>query len=64
MGRKAKLKKVRREAPPDDALVPQPEIEIDRDPTKFVQQLEKQGYNLQQVERSPELPSRQQKPQL
>ena len=64
MGRKAKLKKVRRDASSDAASVPQPESQVDRDPTKFVQQLEKQGYKLQQIDRSPEIPSQQQKPQL
>ena len=59
MGRKAKLKKARRDASSDEASLSQPEMQADSNPTEFVRQLEKQGYNLQQVERSPELPSQQ-----
>ncbi|HEY9813763.1 MAG TPA: hypothetical protein V6D31_09535 [Candidatus Sericytochromatia bacterium] len=61
MGRKAKLKKIRKETvePPTSLDLTQAD-----DPTKFVQQLGKQGYNLQQIQRSPELPNQKVDPQV
>lgn len=52
MGRKAKLKKIRREM----AAQPLSEPEVNSEPTNFVNQLEQQGYQLDQAERCPELP--------
>lgn len=62
MGRQAKLKKDRRDAklsPPSDSTPP-----LDAEPTQFVQQLEQQGYHLQQAIRSPELPDQHVNPKL
>ncbi len=53
MGRKAKLKKIRREA---DSQPPSPKPEANFEPTQFVEQLKTQGYQLRQSQRSPELP--------
>ncbi len=58
MGRKAKLKQVRHSAQPS----PQPET--NSDPNEFVEQLEKQGYQLERVERCPEVPNQRVEPQM
>ncbi|MGK7877370.1 MAG: hypothetical protein AB4426_29955 [Xenococcaceae cyanobacterium] len=64
MGRKAKLKKIRREAIAQSGASSQSQNQTDSDPNKFVQQLERQGYQLGQIERSPELPEQRRKPQV
>ncbi|MBE9127329.1 MULTISPECIES: hypothetical protein [unclassified Coleofasciculus] len=60
MGRKAKLKKIRREMASQEPSEP----EVNSEPTNFVNQLEKQGYQLDQAERCPELPEQRKNPQL
>lgn len=58
MGKKAKLKKLRRE------LKANPSREKPSSSTKFVEQLNKLGYQFEQIERSPEVPNKNIEPQL
>ena len=58
MGKKAKLKKLRRE------LKVNPPTEKSPPPTRFVEQLNKLGYQLEQIERSPDVPAENIEPQL
>ena len=58
MGRKAKLKKLRRE------LKANPATETSSNSTQFVDQLGKLGYQLDRSERSPEVPTQKIEPQL
>ncbi|MBD2576811.1 hypothetical protein [Oscillatoria sp. FACHB-1406] len=58
MGRQARLKKNRQDSsgqsqPPDTT-----------EPTQFVKQIQQQGYNLKQAQRSPELPDDRPEPQV
>ena len=62
MGRNAKLKKMRREAS-SQPLSPQEE-KTEFDSTHFVNQLEEEGYSLDEIKRSPSLPDKIVKPQL
>jgi hypothetical protein len=58
MGRKAKLKKIRREAPPPgDAPPVEPE-----EPTNFVREMDHQGYHLKQTIPAPDIPESQMEP--
>ena len=61
MHKKQNLKKIRKEAVEHPTLSDFTQAD---DPTKFVQQLRKQGYNLQQIQRSPELPNQKVDPQV
>ncbi len=61
MGRKARLKKVRRET---TSSVSAPQPQLDSDPTEFVQQLQQKGYEMQQIVRSPQIPDQRVNPQL
>ncbi len=55
MGRKAKLKQLRREAPPPEPAPPvQPE-----EPTNFVREMDHQGYQLRQTVPAPDIPESQ-----
>lgn len=56
MGRNAKLKKLRKETQQD--LTAKPKAQFDADPTHFVGELERQGYNLQQRNACPEIPQK------
>ncbi len=58
MGRKAKLKKLRRE------IKANPPTETSAKSTHFVDRLGKLGYQLDQIERSPEVPNQKIEPQL
>ena len=58
MGRKAKLKKLRRK------LTVATSTKQSLSSTQFVDQLSKLGYQLEQIERSPEVPVEKIKPQL
>ena len=58
MGKKAKLKKLRRE------LKTNPPTEQSSPPTQFVEHLHQLGYQLTQIERSPEVPTKKIEPQL
>ena len=58
MGRKAKLKKLRRE------FTAATSTQQSLSSTQFVDQLSKLGYQLEQIERSPEVPVEKIKPQL
>lgn len=58
MGKQARLKKIRQ----DSSGQPQPPSPTE--PTQFVKQIQRQGYNLQQVQRSPELPDNNPEPQV
>lgn len=58
VGRQARLKKIRQEASE------QPPVPESSEPTQFVKQLERQGYNLKQIQRSPELPNDNPEPEL
>ncbi len=58
MGKKAKLKKLRRE------LKANPKTEKPPSPTRFVEQLNQLGYQLEQIERSPDVPTENIEPQL
>ena len=55
MGKKAKLKQTRREQKP---------LEQEIKPTHFVKDLQRQGYELEQVNRSPEIPQEKIYPQI
>ena len=58
MGKKAKLKKLRRE------LKANPSTEKPSSSTQFVEQLNKLGYQLERTTRSPEVPTKNIEPQL
>ncbi len=58
MGRKAKLKKMRRE------FKANPTDNTKTDSDNFIKQVEKTGYRLQNIERSPEVPKDNIEPQL
>ena len=58
MGRKAKLKKLRRE------LKTNPKTEKQSSSTQFVEHLSKLGYQLKEIQRSPEVPKKNIEPQL
>ena len=58
MGKKAKLKKLRRE------LKTNPATEKPFQSTQFVEQFTKLGYQLEQIERSPDVPSKKIEPKL
>lgn len=61
MGRKAKLKKIRQEKKqsfPESQRIPK------ADPKQFIRELEKQGYQLKQIERSPEIPEERREPEV
>ena len=58
MGKKAKLKKLRRE------LKANPVTETSSASTQFVEQLNKLGYQLEQTERSPDVPAKHIEPKL
>jgi len=62
MGRSAKRKKIRQTAKETGQLS---DTSANRNqPTHFVRQLERQGYHLKQIERSPELPEQKVDPQV
>lgn len=54
MGRKARLKQIRREAINNPSPESAPKADFDN--TQFVDQLERQGYKLQEIQRSPSVP--------
>ena len=58
MGKKAKLKKMRRE------LKMNPQQQESLPSTQFVKHLNKLGYQLEQIERSPDVPTEKIEPQL
>lgn len=58
MGKKAKIKKIRKES------LKISEIDNQYESTQFVEQLTKLGYQLKQIERSPEVPTEKTEPQL
>ncbi len=58
MGKKAKLKKMRRELKATSGENSQP------DPNNFIKQVEKTGYRLRNIQRSPEVPRDNVEPQL
>ncbi len=58
MGKKAKIKKIRKKSSKISATNNKYE------PTQFVKQLTKLGYQLEQIERSPEVPTEKTEPQL
>ncbi|MBP0005524.1 MAG: hypothetical protein J7642_17720 [Cyanobacteria bacterium SBC] len=61
MGRKAKLKKLRR----DEKLKPEIPTPLPTfDETQFVTNLERQGYSLKQGDRAPEIPQSGAEPQV
>ncbi|MFB2967662.1 hypothetical protein ACE1CD_01695 [Aerosakkonema sp. BLCC-F183] len=63
MGRKARLKQLRREAISNPS--PESASKADFDNTQFVDQLERQGYKLQEIQHSPSVPeSNKSMPQL
>ena len=58
MGRKAKLKKQRRQAQQNKAdLAPSEELD-------FIGQMKKEGYHLDRIKRSPEVPREENEPQI
>ena len=58
MGRKAKLKQTRKESKK------QPQNQIENNPNKFVDQLQRQGYQFNNIQHSPELPEDKPEPQV
>ena len=58
MGRKAKLKKQRHQARQ------QKSDEANIDPQDFIKQMGKEGYRLEKIQRSPEVPKQDIEPQL
>ena len=63
MGRKAKLKQARREGKKKSSSLSAKSKQNDN-LNEFVQQIEKQGYQLQKIERSPEIPEHKIEPKL
>ena len=61
MGRKANLKKIRRQKA--SQVLESSDLVAD-DPTEFVKRLEKQGYQLDHRQSCPELPNSKPKPQV
>lgn len=57
MGKKAKLKQLKRQTA-GDASQPDPAPKPNLDNTQFVQQLKQEGYDLKQMQQSPEIPDR------
>ena len=60
MGRKANLKKIRRQKAPRFLV----SDSVADEPTEFVKRLEKQGYQLNRRQNCPELPNFKPKPQV
>ena len=61
MGRKAKLKKIRQEKKQslsESQRIPK------ADSNQFIQELERQGYQLKRIERSPEIPEKRREPEV
>ena len=58
MGKKAKLKKLRRE------LKANPNTKTNSAPTQFVEELDRLGYQLEKIKRSPEVPNKHIEPRL
>ena len=58
MGRKAKIKQGRKKA------AQQPKLASPQDANSFVKELGKQGYQLKNIQRSPELPNNKVDPQI
>ena len=58
MGRKSKIKQARKQK------AQQPTSEVAQDSNSFVEQLGKQGYQLNNIQRSPELPNKKIDPQI
>lgn len=63
MVKKAKLKQQKRQANEKESSEKTKPI-ADFDRTEFVQQLKAQGYNLEQIQRSPEIPENSPAPKL
>lgn len=63
MGRKAKLKKVRQQTS-SSAAESSSQSQPGYEPTKFVQQLEQKGYQLQTIIHAPQIPDSRVDPQL
>lgn len=61
MGRKAKIKQLRRESSSQHSSS---QSQAETDPTKFVEHLEQQGYQLKKSDRCPDIPEKQNKPRL
>ena len=61
MGRKAKLKQTRQAK---KKSLPEPQMVEKADPNQFIQQLERQGYQLKQIKRSPEIPEKRREPEV
>lgn len=57
MGRQAKLKKIRKEAGVSDRS-------NNCDPNNFIDDLERRGYQLKQIQRSPDLPDNKIEPKI
>ena len=64
MGRKAKLKKAKRQGREEVSSTPKSQSEEKMQPTQFVRQFENQGYGFKKIERSPDLPSNRSEPQI
>jgi hypothetical protein len=60
MGKKAKLKKVRKEID----LSGTNEVNNHAEPQHFVKQLERQGYSLKRIQRAPDVPENRIDPQV
>lgn len=58
MGKKSRLKKMRKESDSSETQ------KIQRDSTQFVEQLEKLGYRLKQIQRSPDVPQQNIEPKI
>ena len=63
MGRKAKLKKQRREQQLDPNYLP-PQTVSQPKKQDFIRRVEKEGYHFEQIERSPEIPQENIEPQI
>jgi hypothetical protein len=61
MGKKAKLKKIRKlnQSISEDSAKIEP-----KDPNQFIKNLEKQGYSLKQSQQAPEIPEKRINPQI
>ncbi|MDT9177805.1 MAG: hypothetical protein P5702_09635 [Limnospira sp. PMC 1291.21] len=64
MGRKAKLKHLRKQQQTNPTADTQNSGEVEADPTHFVDELKHQGYDLKVSDRCPEIPEKIVNPQI
>ncbi|MBF2021586.1 MAG: hypothetical protein IGR93_16180 [Hydrococcus sp. C42_A2020_068] len=60
MGKQSKLKKMRKSGQEESIDRPPEPVDCDR----FVQDIEKQGYSIERIQRAPEVPTKRTEPQV